>query len=260
MTGYLLFAFAMPTLPALHFSDSAWIAALLGALAIGMNKGGLTGLGILPVIFFATALPRESTGLVLPLLIVGDICATITYRRVVIWKVFWMLLPPALLGVVIGYLCMGHISAAEFGPLIGWIVMSLIVVQFVRDFLGPKLDRLFHSRLFGVAMGVLAGVTTMIANAAGPVANLYFLSIRLPKLNLIGTSAWLFFAINCFKVPFSAHLGLINGYSLKLSLALAPMIFIGFFCGKLLAAKMPEKIFAWFLLACTFVGALRLVW
>jgi uncharacterized membrane protein YfcA len=250
----------MPTLPALHFSSAGWIAALLGAVAIGLNKGGLTGLGILPVIFFATALPpRESTGLVLPLLIAGDVCAVITYRRDVVWKVFLMLLPPALFGVVIGFLGMNLISAAAFGPLIGWIVMALIAVQFIRDFYGQTLDRLFHSRLFGLFMGVLAGVTTMIANAAGPVANLYFLSIRLPKLNLIGTSSWLFFAINCFKVPFSAHLGLINAYSLHLSLTLAPLVVLGFFGGKLLAARMPEKVFAWFLLACTFAGALRLV-
>jgi uncharacterized membrane protein YfcA len=165
---------SMPPLPALHSSTASWIAALFGALAIGLNKGGLTGLGILPVIFFATALPpRESTGLVLPLLIVGDLCAITAYRRVVVWRVFRALLPPALFGVVIGYLGMGRISAAAFGPLIGWIVMSLIAVQFVRDFLGTQLDRLFHSRVFGLFMGVLAGITTMIANAGGPVANLY---------------------------------------------------------------------------------------
>lgn len=251
----------MPALPPLHFTPVEWIAALFGALAIGLNKGGLTGLGILPVIFFASALPpRASTGLVLPLLLVGDVCAIVVYRRVVVWKVFWMLLPPALFGVVLGYICMNHISAVEFGPLIGWIVMSLIAVQLLRDLLGTRLDGLFKSRVFGLFMGILAGITTMIANAAGPVSNLYFLSIRLAKLNLIGTSAWFFFAINCSKVPFSAHLGLINAYSLRLSLTLAPLVLAGFFSGKLIAARMPEKIFKWFLLLCTFLGALRLVW
>jgi uncharacterized protein len=240
----------------LHFS--VWLA--LGALGIGLNKGGLTGLGILFVVLFAMALPaRASTGLVLPLLLVGDVCAIIIYRRVVVWPVFFRLLPPTLAGVVLGYFAFNYISAKEFGPLIGWIVMALVAVQVVRETLGTRLDRLFHSHVFGAAMGVLAGATTMIANAAGPVANLYFLSIRLPKLNLIGTSAWFFFAVNCSKVPFSAHLGLINHESLHLTLLLAPLVVVGIFIGRWLASIMPQKTFEWFLLVCTFLGALQLI-
>jgi len=243
--------------PDLHFN--LWLA--LGALCIGLNKGGLTGLGILFVLFFASVLdPRASTGLVLPLLLVGDVCAIVVYRRVVVWPVFFRLLPPTVIGVVLGYLAFNAIPARIFGPLIGWIVMCLIAVQIVRETLGTRLDHLFHSRIFSTAMGVLAGMTTMIANAAGPVANLYFLSIRLAKMNLIGTSAWFFFAINCFKVPFSAKLGMINHESLHLTLMLAPFVLVGFVGGKYVAAIMPQKVFERFLLACTFGAALRLVW
>ena len=92
-------------------------------------------------------------------------------------------------------------------------------------------------------MGVLAGFTTMIANAAGPVANLYFLSVRLPKWNLIGTSAWFFFVINLCKVPFSAQLGLTNATSLTLAFVLAPVVILGFVCGRHLAGTMPQKVF-----------------
>lgn len=241
----------------LHFS--LWL--ILGALGIGLNKGGLTGLSILFVVLFALVMPAQaSTGVVLPLLLVGDVCAIVVYRRVVVWPVFMRLLPPTLAGVVLGYFAFNYISAKEFGPLIGWIVMTLIAVQLVRETLGTRLDHLFHSHFFSTAMGVLAGATTMIANAAGPVANLYFLSIRLPKMNLICTSAWFFFAVNCCKVPFSWHLGLINNESLHLTLMLAPMVLMGFICGKYVAAIMPQKIFERFLLACTFVGALKLIW
>ncbi len=240
-------------------SFNIWLA--LGALSIGLNKGGLTGLGILFVLFFASVLDaRASTGLVLPLLLVGDVCAIITYRRVVVWPVFFRLLPPTLLGVVLGYFAFHLISAATFGPMIGWIVLGLCLIQIVRETQGTRLDRLFHSRFFSIVMGVLAGMTTMIANAAGPVANLYFLSIRLAKMNLIGTAAFFFFTVNCCKVPFSVHLGLINRESLHLTLMLAPFVLVGFACGKVIAAVMPQKTFEWFLLACTLAGALRLVW
>jgi uncharacterized membrane protein YfcA len=247
-------------LSALHFSGLGWLAVIGGAFGIGLNKGGLTGLGILPVLLFAVVFdPRQSTGFVLPLLIVGDICAVIIYRRVVIWKIFWRLLPPALTGVVIGFVLMGVIPAAFFGPLIGWVILALIALQFVRGAMGEKLDRFFESHGFGLFMGVLAGVTTMIANAAGPVATIYFLSVKLPKWNLIGTMAWLFFVINLCKVPFSASLGLTNGYSLTLAVALAPLVVVGFVSGKKLAAIMPQKIFERFLLVCTAIGALKLI-
>jgi uncharacterized membrane protein YfcA len=245
----------------IHFSFLGWMAVTGGAVAIGLNKGGMTGLGVLPILLFAVVFPaRESTGFVLPLLVMGDLCAIGVYRRVVIWKVFWALLPPALAGVVLGSWLMGRISERAFGPLIGWMIIGLIVLQLVRSWMGEKLDSVFQSRAFGLAMGVLAGVSTMLANAAGPVANLYFLSVRLPKWNLIGTSAWFFFAVNLWKVPFSAQLGLTNAYSLSLALLLAPLVILGFFGGRFLAAKMPQKIFEIFLLICTGVGALQLVW
>ena len=251
----------MLSLPPVHFSFLGWLAVTGGAFAIGLNKGGLTGLGILPVLLFAVVFQaRESTGYVLPLLITGDICAIVIYRRVVLWKVFWTLLPPALAGVVIGFLLMGRIPAAVFGPLIGWLIIALIALQFTRSALGERIDHIFESHGFGIVMGVLAGITTMIANAAGPVANLYFLSVRLPKWNLIGTSAWLFFIINLCKVPFSAQLGLTNAYSLSLGLILAPLVVIGLLCGRHLAGIMPQVIFERFLLACTAVGAVRLIW
>ena len=55
---------------------------------------------------------------------------------------------------------------------------------------------------FGSSLGILAGFTTMIGNLAGAVTNIYFLSMHLPKNVFIGTSAYVFFIINLFKIPF----------------------------------------------------------
>ncbi len=251
----------MPALPDFHFSLLGWAAVLGGAFCIGLNKGGLPGLGVFFVLLFALVFPpRVSTGFVLPLLVIGDLCAIGAYRHVVNWKVFWTLLPPAAGGVVIGYLLMGRIPESVFGPLIGWIIITLIAVQLLRGWLGEKIDHIFKSHSFGIVMGILLGITTMLANAAGPVAVLYLLSVGLPKWALIGTSAFTFFVINLFKVPFSAHLGLITPSSLMMALVLAPLIVFGFFCGKYIAGAMPQKLFETFLLICTAIGALRLIW
>jgi uncharacterized membrane protein YfcA len=250
----------MSSLPALHFSTLGWVAIIAGAFAIGLNKGGLTGFGILPVLLFAMVFPpRVSTGIVLPLLITGDLGAIIIYRRDVLWKVILRVIPPALAGLIIGYYTMGHVSESAFGPLIGWIILALIALQFLRSRLGEKIDHIFESHGFALVMGVLTGFTTMVANAAGPVSTLYLISLRLLKWNLIGTSAYLFFFINLCKVPLSAHLGLTNAYSLTLGVTLAPFVVVGFFLGRHAAAVMPQKVFDWFVLTCSFFGALKLI-
>ena len=249
----------MSALP-FHFSPWGWTAIIAGAFSIGLNKGGLTGFGIVPVLLFAFVFPpRISTGIVLPLLITGDLGAVVLYRRDVLGQVVLRLLPPALAGLFLGYFTMGRISEGAFGPLIGWIIFALIGIQLARGWFGEKLDRFFGSRSFALGMGVLTGFTTMVANAAGPVSTLFLLSLRLPKWNLIGTSAYLFFFINLCKIPFSAHLGLTNTYSLTLGVMLAPFVVVGFFLGRHAAGIMPQKLFDGFVLVCSALGAVKLV-
>ena len=76
-------------------------------------------------------------------------------------------------------------------------------------------------------IGVLAGFTTLVANAAGPLMAIYLLAMRLPKMEFVGTGAVFFMLLNLFKVPFMVNLGLIDAQSFKLNLLLAPAVFIG---------------------------------
>jgi uncharacterized membrane protein YfcA len=108
-------------------------------------------------------------------------------------------------------------------------------------------------------MGLLAGVTTMLANAAGPIFGLYALSVSLPKFQIVGTSAWLFFLLNVFKVPFSVGLGLIHGRTLLFNLVMAPVILAGVLGGRWLVHRLPQRTFDGFLLAFAAVAALRLI-
>jgi hypothetical protein len=84
-----------------------------------------------------------------------------------------------------------------------------------------------HTLAFRAGTGLIGGFSTMVANAAGPVAALYFMAVGLPKLAFIGTGAWTFFILNLFKVPFQVHLGLITAQSLAVSAAFAPAAMLG---------------------------------
>jgi uncharacterized membrane protein YfcA len=227
---------------------------------MGISKGGLAGLGLLHVTIFAFLFgARDSTGIVLPMLIVGDICAVTALHQHARWDYVRRMLPPSCVGIVVGAWLMRSVNDAAFRPLIGWIILALALLQFVRMQRPAWFAGVPHSRWFAWGMGLLAGITTMLANAAGPIFALYALSVALPKFEIVGTSAWFFFIINSFKVPFSLGLGLIHGQTLLLNLFLSPVIVAGVFGGRWILNRIPQRLFDEFLLAFAAIAALRLI-
>ena len=104
-----------------------------------------------------------------------------------------------------------------------------------------------------------AGVTTMMANAAGPVMAIYLLTMRLPKEEYVGTGAWFFFLVNLIKVPFSASLGLITFETLKVNAMLTTAIALGAITGILLLKVLPQRIFRVAVQIIAAVSAVRLI-
>ncbi len=237
-----------------------WALAVFAAACIGLAKAGFGGMGMLAVLVMAQVLPaRESTGAILPMLIVADVFAVIVYRQHARVRVVLRMLPPALAGILCGWLLIPHIPAEQFGRLIGAITLVLIVVVLVQKF-RPALLRIATEHP-GIAwpVGWLAGVTTMLANAAGPVMTVYFLACRLPKMEFVGTAAWYFFVLNVIKVPFSASRGLINGPSLHLNALLVPAVLGGAFLGRWLLGKVNQATFEWLMIIFSLAGAIRLL-
>jgi len=242
-----------------------WFLAALAAFFVGVARSGFGGLGMLTVILMAAIMPgreRESTGVVLPLLLFGDLLAARTYRRDVQWSYVLRLLPAALVGVVIGYFIMKTIGNHGFKPFIGALVLALCALQFCRQW-KPHLfytaEQASRSKTFSWFTGVTAGITTMMANAAGPVMTLYFLTVQLPKLHLVATAAWYFLIVNALKIPFSYHLGLINIGSLSFNAALVPFVVFGLFIGRRFLRNLHQNTFERILLALTVLAALHLI-
>ena len=102
-------------------------------------------------------------------------------------------------------------------------------------------------------------MTTMMANAAGPLVALYFVAVGLPKFEVVGTLAWFFFIINLFKVPFSAGIGVIHGSSLAFDAMLVPAVFAGLFAGRWLIHRVPQRAFDALMLGFAGIAALRLL-
>lgn len=241
-------------------SPAEWLLAIAGAIGLGVGKAGLAGMSLLHVLIFAFLFgARDSTGVVLPMLLIGDVGAVTLFHQHARWDYVRRMLPPACVGVVFGALLMRALTDAAFRPTIGWIVLSLTALQVVRTYRPEWFGNVPHARWFAWTIGLLAGTTTMLANAAGPIFAVYCLAVALPKYELVGTSAWFFLILNAFKVPFSAALGLIHGQTLLFNLALAPAIFAGLLGGRWLVRRVPQRVFDVLLLAFAAVAALRLI-
>lgn len=242
------------------FSAAQWALAIVAGVGIGLAKSGLAGMGLVPVLIFASLVgARDSTGVMLPLLIVGDVLAAVSYREHAQWTTLGRMLPPAAIGIAAGAWMLRDLDAAEFRPVLGWIIIGLALLHFVRARRPEWFGRVPHSLGFAWAVGLLAGMTTMLANAAGPIIVLYALAIGLPKLAFAGTIGWFFLVVNLFKVPFSVGLGLLDAEAVLLTLVLSPAVASGLFAGRWVVQKMPQQVFNYLLLAFSLVAALRLI-
>ncbi|MEK0450175.1 MAG: hypothetical protein RL088_2443 [Verrucomicrobiota bacterium] len=234
-----------------------WVLAVIAALGIGVSKSGFAGVSLVHVLVMAHIFgDRLSTGVVLPMLVAGDICAVLAFKRHAIWKHVGRTLPIACIGVALGTWLMTIVPDTAYKPFIGWTVLVLVVLQLWRMWKPAMFETVPHSWPFAAAMGMLAGITTMMANAAGPVMGLYFLAVGLPKYQLTGTSAWFFLIINVFKIPFSAGLGLIHAQTLMFNAVLVPGIVAGLFLGRWLLAHVPQRLFDGLILAFAAIAAL----
>lgn len=218
---------------------ASWVLAGLAALSVGLGKGGIPGVGNLAVVLFAMVFdPKASVGLLLPVLIAADVVAVTVYRRHVEWRYLLRLLPWLGVGIVLGYFVFDWLSNTGFQRLIGSIVLLMTFMRMLK--LGAVIP---HHFLFRSGMGITGGFATMVANAAGPVAQIYFLSIGLPKLAFIGTGAWCFFIVNLVKVPLQVDLGIIHFESLRTSFLLAPLAVIGALTAPRVVHWIPQKLF-----------------
>ena len=172
-----------------NLSVPQWFAIFLAVFLLGLSKSGIKGIGILIVVILAFVFgEKASTGILLPMLIVADIFAVTYYHRHAQWKYIKKLMPAMIIGVLVGVWIGNDISEGLFKKLMAIIIIGSVIILFYSE--NRKSSKIPTSRIFSGSAGFLAGFTTMIGNLAGPIANIYFLAIRLPKNEFIGTAAW----------------------------------------------------------------------
>ena len=237
------------------------LAALVGvALLVGMGKSGLSGVGLLAIPLLAStvgALP--STGLMLLLLISGDVFAVSAYRRHADGRMILRLLPATLAGIAIGAVVGRFLSPTGFRWAIAAVVVVCLVLMVFQEWKGAD-KAIPHSVALALLIGAASGFATMVGNAAGPIFAVYLLAMGFDKSRFLGTSAVFFLIVNLTKVPIQVVLLHNIGWTTVLSaLALLPAVGLGLWVGLKLLKLIPEKAFRRLVIAMTALAAVRLM-
>lgn len=226
-----------------------WVFVVVAILLIGIAKSGVSGMGSLALPMLLTVMPVDKVAAtLLPLLILCDLNAVYHHRRNVVWEQVWRIYIPALLGIGVGiwvWWYVGENGVERYSVPMKRFV-GVIALLFGLYILGKEssfswLAEHRAGRKWAVVAGVLAGITTTIAHAAGPVVSLYMFSQGLGKRLFVGTMAWTFMLLNLTKLPFYGAIGMIRTDVLLFDLYLVPLIPVGSFLGKWLLGRISEQ-------------------
>ena len=233
-----------------------WALGATCAFFVGVAKTGVPGLGalVVPLMVIAIGDARHSAGHLLPVLITADLFAVYYWRKhASAWKLF-SLAPWVLLGMAGGAMALG-LNEKQIRPMVAAIVIGMMAVYMWRRYFRKGANVEPHPVLYGG----LAGFSTTVANAAGPVMNLYLLSKRLPKEEFIATGAWFFFFVNLSKVPVYLYHGIITKPSLAFDAAMVPAVVAGALAGRWVVRHIDAKVFEALVVAMTLVSAALLL-
>jgi hypothetical protein len=267
----------MPLTPD-SLSWTSWTLAAAAVLVIGVAKSGFGGgVGILAVPMFVVAMgPKVGLGAMLPLMIAADCLSVYHHRGTWNRQNLKVLAPGTLAGLLLGTGLLAWLLAGSArGEMTGGmssldaaerpmrIAIGLVCVFYVMA--SMILARVAsHWRwqatwLTGTIAGVLAGVTSTLAHAAGPIMAIFFLGQHLAKQPFLGTTVLFFLVVNSLKLIPYAWLGMIDPSTLLVGLWLLPLVPLGTRIGAQLSRVMREDIFRRTIMVLVLLTGLKMV-
>lgn len=307
-----------------------WVALIVVAMLIALDKAMLPGAAILGIGALAQVIPaKEATGITLAMCILGDWMTIWAYRHDVDWRTLGRLLPNVVAGVVLGAAFLFFADDTVTRRVIGAIILVFVSWNLISMYnkrraaalaepaggeagqgvaeeghgspaavsasaegeqtsvdtvlamsvsggnssqeggvpeaAGPAvraartMSRPAGPRFKRPLFGGLAGFTTMVANAGGPITSMYFMTEGFPVRLFLGTGAWFYLVLNLVKLPFSIGLGMLTTKYLVPLLISIPFMIATVALGRWVSARINKSVFNVLVIVLTFVTAVTLL-
>ena len=242
------------------FFDSAYLPyAALGAVLVGLSKGGLPATGTLAVPILSLVMsPIKAATLLLPIFVISDAVGVWLYRKDFSPWNLKVLIPAGVFGVFVGWLTASIIPEQMVTLLIGVIGVAFCLNTWLRK--KPEGLPKPATLLPGLFWGSLSGFTSFISHAGAPPYQVYVLPQQLSKTVFAGTSTLVFAAINLAKVLPYQNLRPYQIADLLDAVVLIPFAIGGTFLGAVLTKKIPDVLFFRLVQIGLFAISLKLIW
>lgn len=243
-----------------------YLVAAIAILLTGISKGGFAGAaaGLAVPLMTMFVDPAIAAGIMLPILCAMDIFGVHAYRGKWSWSHVAALVPGALVGIGLGALAFGVLSANAVRLIVGVISVVFAVNQMfgITQRVATRLaaQRKPPGRVAGVFWGTASGFTSTLAHAGGPPFAIWMLPQRLDRTTLVATSALFFLVVNYVKIIPYAMLGQLNTGNLAVSLLFAPLAPAGIWLGVWLHRRISEAMFYRVSYVLLFATGVKLVW
>jgi len=237
-----------------HLAPWQWLLGIFSAFMIGVAKTGAPGVGtmIAPLMVLTVGDARFATAWTLPVLSTADVFAVAYWRRHAEARQLFSLIPWVLVGIA-GAAAALSLDEAVIRKIIGAIIVGMLAIYLWRRF-SPTPQVAGNPAFYGIC----TGFASTLANAAGPVMNIYLLSRKLPKEKFVATGAWFFFVVNLLKAPVYAWHGLYSRESLTFDVLMVPAVLAGALAGRWLIRNIDQSMFEVMVIALNAVSCLFL--
>lgn len=269
-------------------SPITYVAIAFAAICFGIDKSLASGAGLLSIATLTAVMPaHQASGLTLLMAICADWSAIWAYRGNVNVKSLIRLIPFVLVGICAGIWFLYVADNTVMKKTIGIILAVFIAMYFIsvlrkrlsagkggaqsatESSAEPALEGVSDAEAGGraalfswlkrIICGLLAGFTTMVANAAGPVTSIFFLSEHLPVIRFLGTTAWFYLIVNLIKLPISIHLGMITWEGFLSMAWTIPLIIVTVMIGRSIARRVSQETFTRLIYILSVVAVVRLL-
>jgi len=245
----------MPTSTPWYIIASLAAACFLTGFSKGALGGGLTAL-LTPVL--SLVMPADQAlGVMLPVLMIGDLFAVGAYWRKWNNKIVIGLLAGAPVGVTLGALLIASVSALLLRRFLAIVVVLFVLYRLFEKRLTDNED--YQSRGWhAVLTGAAAGFFSTLAHAGGPPVTIYLLLQKVTPVVFVACSAIFLFTLNWLKVPYYLNLGLLDLREFLPLVWLLPLIPLGVWVGKKLVHRIDAQLFEKVITALLIITAILL--
>lgn len=246
------------TLPALLSDPVTLAVALVAVMLTGLSKGGLGGaFALMGVPLLALVMPPvQAAALLLPVLLAMDAASLWTWRGRAQWPLLRAMLPPAMLGIGLGWLTAAVTPEAVVKLIVGLLALGFVARQLAR----PRPPASGPRRASAWGWGTLSGFTSFVAHAGGPPYQMHVLPLKLDPRDYTGTSVVFFAVVNAVKLVPYAALGLFEPGLLTSALWLMPVAVVAVLIGAAIVRRMRAEVFYPFIFAMLALVGARLIW